>query len=161
MTSTGRSKFLSLDYFRHFIKFSVVGATGVVVNEGLLLLFQSMGVYLLLASTAAIEISILTNFLMNDLWTFRDRRSGHSAVRLVKFNLLMLVGLVVNAAVLDVGVAYFGMAAAIANLVGIGAAFFLRYVLSVKYAWMRAELVEEGQVPPLAEPSAGPHKTVS
>ena len=144
MASNVTSRLFTLDYYRPFIKFSIVGATGILVNEGLLLLFQSMGAYLLLASTAAIEISILTNFIMNDFWTFRDRRTGSFAGRLVKFNLLMLAGLVVNAAVLDIGVDYFGMMAAIANLFGIGAAFFLRYVLSVKYAWMRVETVEEG-----------------
>lgn len=129
---------------RSFLKFSIVGATGVVVNEGLLIAFLSMGIYLLYASAAAIEVSILTNFILNDLWTFRDRRSGHFAVRLVKFNALMLVGLAVNLAVVDVGTFYFGIAAAIANLVGIGAAFILRYVLSVKYAWMRTESIEGG-----------------
>lgn len=144
MTTSATGRFFTLDYYRPFIKFSIVGATGVVVNEGLLVLIQSMGVYFLYAGAAAIEISILTNFVMNDLWTFRDRRTGHFAVRLVKFNLLMLAGLVVNLAVLDVGTAYFGIASAVANLIGIGAAFFLRYVLSVKYAWMRIESVEEG-----------------
>ena len=78
----------------HFIKFGIVGAIGIVVNEGLLILFQSMGVYLLYAGAVAIEISILSNFILNDLWTFRDRRSGSAAVRLVKFNVLMLAGLV-------------------------------------------------------------------
>ena len=130
------------------------------MNEGLLLLFQWMGAYLLLASTADIEISIVTNFFMNDLWTFRDRRSGRFLSRLVKFNLLMLAGLVVNTAVLDVGVNY-GMSAAIANLFGIAAAFLLRYGLSVKYAWMREELVVEGQVPPMPEPSSSHQDAVS
>jgi dolichol-phosphate mannosyltransferase len=142
MTGIGRSKLFSLAYFRSFIKFSIVGASGVVVNEGLLIAFLSLGVYLLYADAAAIEISILTNFVMNDLWTFKDRRSGHFATRLAKFNALMLVGLVVNLAVVDLGTLYFGIAAAIANLGGIGAAFLLRYALSVKYAWMRTESIE-------------------
>jgi dolichol-phosphate mannosyltransferase len=141
MTGIVRSRPFNLAHFRSFIKFSVVGASGVVVNEGLLIAFLSVGVYLLYADAAAIEISILTNFVMNDLWTFRDRRSGHFAVRLAKFNALMLVGLVVNLAVVDVGTLYFGIAAAIANLGGIGAAFLLRYTLSVKYAWMRTESI--------------------
>jgi dolichol-phosphate mannosyltransferase len=155
MTDIGESRF-SLAYFRSFIKFSVVGATGVVVNEGLLIALQSRGVYLLYASTLAIEVSILSNFFLNDLWTFRDRRSGHMLVRLVKFNFLMLAGLVVNAAIVDVGVDYFSMAAAIANLIGIAAAFVLRYVLSVRYAWMRIESIEAGNPAPMTGPLAGP-----
>ncbi len=159
MTSRGGTRIFTLAYFRSFIKFSIVGATGVVVNEGLLIAIQAMGVYFLYAGAVAIEISILTNFIMHDLWTFRDRRSGHFAVRLAKFNVLMLVGLVVNLAILDVGTVYFGVAAALANLVGIGAAFFLRYALSVRYAWMREENLEGGRAAPAAEPLAGPKTT--
>ncbi|HVC27888.1 MAG TPA: GtrA family protein [Nitrososphaerales archaeon] len=161
MSSDSQPPFFSLAHLQHFLKFGVVGVVGVVVNEGLLIAFLSIGVHLLYASTAAIEISILSNFLMNDLWTFRDRRSGRFAVRLLKFNLLMLAGLVVNAAVLDVGTDYFGIAAAVSNLIGIGAAFFLRYALSVKYAWMRIEAVEEGSAAPVQAPLAGPRPAAS
>jgi dolichol-phosphate mannosyltransferase len=149
MTSSGKSTIFTLSYFHSFIKFGIVGVIGVIVNEGLLILLQSRGVYFLYAGAVAIEISILSNFVLNDLWTFRDRRSGNAAVRLVKFNVLMLAGLVVNLAILDVGTTYFGLAAAIANLVGIAAAFFLRYALSVRYAWMREENLEGGQAGPV------------
>ena len=156
MTSNPSGGFIARAYSHSFTKFLVVGAIGVVVNEGLLLALQAAGVYLLYASASAIEVSIISNFFLNDVWTFRDRRSGHVAVRLVKFNVLMLAGLVVNTAVLDVGVDYFGMAAAVANLFGIGAAFVLRYALSVKYAWMRLESIEEGRPAPFSKPMAAP-----
>lgn len=157
MTSANGPSVFSQAYHHHFTRFAIVGAIGVAVNEGLLiLLYQSMGVYLLTASALAIEISILSNFVLNDLWTFRDRRSGHAAVRLAKFNALMLAGLAVNLAVLDVGTGFFGIAADIANLAGIALAFVLRYALSVRYAWMRLESIEEGQAAPMPEPLAGP-----
>lgn len=146
MASSSMSDRFSAAYHHSFVKFAVVGLIGVGVNEGLLILLdKSEGVTLLAAGTIAIEISILSNFVLNDLWTFRDRRTGHAAVRLAKFNALMLAGLVVNLGVLDVGTAYFGIDAAISNLVGIAAAFVLRYALSVKYAWMRVEAIEEGE----------------
>ncbi len=153
-----KNRVFTLSYFRSFIKFNIVGLTGVFVNEGLLIALQAQGVYVLTASAIAIEVSILSNFLLNDLWTFRDRRSGHFAVRLVKFNLLMLLGLAVNLAIIFVGVNYFGVAAALANLVGIAAAFLLRYELSVKYAWMREEVIEGAQATSISEPTAGPRK---
>jgi dolichol-phosphate mannosyltransferase len=158
-STSSKPSIFSLAYFRHFIKFGVVGAIGVVVNEGLLFLFQSAGVYFLLAGAVAIEISILSNFVLNDLWTFKDRRSGNAASRLVKFNILMLAGLVLNLAILYAGVDYFGMTAEVANLVGIAAAFFLRYALSVKYAWMRTERVEEGQAASASKTMTDPQTT--
>ncbi len=156
MTSSGKASVFSHAYHHHFLKFAIVGAIGIAVNEGLLILIRSAGVYYLTACAAAIEVSILSNFVLNDLWTFKDRRSGHVAVRLAKFNALMLAGLGLNLAVLYAGVDYFGMTPEIANLVGIAAAFFLRYGLSVKYAWMRLESIEEGQTAPIPQPIANP-----
>ena len=159
MTSSSNPSVFSLAYHHHFTKFAIVGAIGVVVNEGLLILIKSEGVYFLTAGAVAIEVSILSNFVLNDLWTFRDRRSGHAAVRLVKFNALMLAGLVLNLAILYAGVDYFGLAPEVANLVGIAAAFFLRYALSVRYAWMRVESIEEGRAEPGPEPMTSPQTT--
>ena len=162
MTSTGKRPILTLAYFRSFIKFNIVGLTGVFVNEGLLIALQAMGVYVLTASAVAIEFSILSNFVLNDFWTFRDRRSGHLVVRLVKFNVLMLAGLAVNLGVIYAAVSYFAIAAALANLGGIAAAFLLRYGLSVRYAWMREENIEGAAQPiPVTEPIEGPRKPSS
>jgi len=156
MTSSGLSERFSVFYHHSFVKFAVVGLIGVGVNEGLLILLdKSMGVALLAAGAIAIEVSILSNFVLNDLWTFRDRRTGHAAARLAKFNALMFAGLVVNLGVLDVGTTYFGLDAAISNLIGIAAAFFLRYALSVKYAWMRVDSMEEGEAARVGQPVAG------
>jgi dolichol-phosphate mannosyltransferase len=156
MASSILGERFSAAYHHSFVKFVVVGMIGVGVNEGLLIVLnKSMGVELLAAGAIAIEISILSNFVLNDLWTFKDRRTGHAAVRLAKFNALMLAGLVVNLAVLDAGTAYFGIDAAISNLVGIAAAFFLRYALSVKYAWMRVEAIEEGGAARVEKPTPG------
>jgi dolichol-phosphate mannosyltransferase len=157
MTSSSLGERFSTAYHHSFVKFVAVGLIGVGVNEGLLILLdKSTGVPLLAAGAIAIEVSILSNFVLNDLWTFRDRRRGRASVRLAKFNALMLAGLVVNLVVLDVGTAYFGVDAAVSNLVGIAAAFFLRYALSVKYAWMRVDAIEEGGVASVEKPLAGP-----
>lgn len=154
MTSRSKTSSFSLAHLQHFIKFGVVGAIGTVVNEGLLILIKSRGVYFLTAGAISIEVSILSNFVLNDLWTFRDRRSGKAEVRLVKFNALMLAGLAVNLAVLYEGVDL-GMTPEVANLVGIAVAFVLRYALSVKYAWMRIETIEEGSGAQTPEPVTG------
>ena len=139
-------KALSFYYWRHFIKFNVVGLIGVAVNEGLFLLLQQEGYYFITASAVAIEASILSNFVLNDFWTFRDRRHGHIAVRLLKFNGLMLVGLAVNLVILFACTTYLLIPSALSQLLGIGAAFLLRYWLSVKFAWMKKE--EESVAPP-------------
>lgn len=131
---------LSLGYWLSFIKFNLVGLSGVVVNLGLFTLFYAyLGFYYVDASAVAIELSIISNFFLNDFWTFRDRRHGHLVVRLLKFNGLMLIGLVVNVAVVYLGTSYFHVHPVISQLLGIGVAFLARYEMSVKYAWIKKE----------------------
>jgi dolichol-phosphate mannosyltransferase len=138
---------LTFDYWRHFIKFNIVGLAGIVVNEALLIVLKSEGYSLIVASIIAIEVSILSNFVLNDFWTFRDRRHGHVVVRLAKFNGLMIIGLVANLVILYAFTGYLGVQYTVSNLVGIGAAFLLRYWLSVKFAWIKRE--EESVEPPI------------
>ena len=135
----GDRRLSAMGYWRRFIKFNLVGLSGVVVNEGLLVLLTSAGYYYVYASAIAIEASIITNFVMNDFWTFKDRRHGHIAARFAKFNGLMMIGLAVNLVILYVGTAFLGVNYAVSNLVGIGAAFLVRYWLSIRYAWIKKE----------------------
>lgn len=80
-----------------FLKFCAVGASGVVVNLGVLALLTALGMRSSIASAWAIEVSILSNFAVNELWTFRDQRAGSSlAGRAARFQLVSLVGAVVQ-----------------------------------------------------------------
>jgi len=153
----GSRRMRSLDYWWSFIKFNIVGLVGVIVNEGVLLLLVFEGAYYLYASAVAIEVSIISNFVLNDLWTFRDRRHGHIVVRMLKFNGLMLIGLVVNLVILFAGTAYLGISYAISNLIGIAAAFILRYWLSIRFAWIKKE--EESVEPSQSDGSLRPPGT--
>jgi putative flippase GtrA len=82
---------------RRFIKFGAVGATGVVVNLGCLAALRKADVHTNVASAIAIELSILSNFLINHLWTFGDRRGSNGSgpslgQHLLKFHLVSLGG---------------------------------------------------------------------
>lgn len=80
-----------------FLKFCAVGASGVVVNLGVLAALTAVGVRSSLASAWAIEVSILSNFAVNELWTFRDQREGGTLVgRAARFQLVSLVGALVQ-----------------------------------------------------------------
>lgn len=87
-----------------FIKFCVVGASGVVVNLAMLALFDGLGMQQSLASACAIQVSILSNFAVNDLWTFRDQRGeGTAAQRLLRFQGVSLVGALIQWSVFVAG----------------------------------------------------------
>ncbi len=80
-----------------FIKFCVVGASGVVVNLAMLALFDGLGMQQSLASACAIQVSILSNFAVNERWTFRDQRGEGTALnRLLRFQGVSLVGALIQ-----------------------------------------------------------------
>lgn len=84
---------------RRFVEYGLVGLTGVFVNLGAFYLLAHVGgVQRNLASAAAIEVSILTNFALHDAWTFRDRkgRTGTAGARFLRFQSVSLVGLAVQ-----------------------------------------------------------------
>ena len=77
-----------------FLKFAFVGLSGVLVNLASFALMRLARVHVNLASAAAIEMSILSNFTINHLWTFQDRRAGGASVlhHGLRFHLVSLGG---------------------------------------------------------------------
>jgi dolichol-phosphate mannosyltransferase len=82
---------------RTFIKFCIVGATGVAVNLAAFSGLLASGTNPLVASPVAVELSIISNFFLNNAWTFRHRqKSHHIGIRGVKFNVISLASLAVT-----------------------------------------------------------------
>jgi len=80
-----------------FLKFSVVGAAGVVVNLVSFTILMHMGLNKFIASPVAIEFSIISNFFLNNFWTFSDREiSDKIHIRGLKFNIISVVALGVS-----------------------------------------------------------------
>jgi dolichol-phosphate mannosyltransferase len=120
-----------------FLKFCFVGLSGVAVNEGLLWLFTDViGIFFLLSSLIAIEISILTNFSFNEIWTFRDMRGGRKVyTRMAMYNLVAAGGMIINLLILYVLVNT-GMYYLVANLFGIAGAVLWNYFVNYKWTWL-------------------------
>jgi len=126
------------EYLR-FLKFCLVGASGVGVNMGLLwLLTEKAGIPYLGSSAIAIEISIITNFILNNYFTFRQRNEpGVKAFfyRLMKFNIVSLAGLGINLGILGLFTEVFDIYYMLSNLVGIAIAFLWNYLVNTWWTW--------------------------
>ncbi|MFC2022971.1 glycosyltransferase [Chloroflexota bacterium] len=122
-----------------FGKFCLVGLSGVVVNTGLLwLLTEGAGLFYLLSAAIAIETAIVSNYLLNDYFTFRDRRSGGAKpffYRLLKFNIISLAGLGINIGVLSLLTEVFNVYYILSNLGGIVAATLWNYLVNTWWTW--------------------------
>ena len=85
-------------FARHAFKYYLVGASGVLVNLGILYaLTEFAGLWYLLSSSIAIYLSITTNFVLNKVWTFRGADMKERAVLTYgKFVSVSLVGLLIQ-----------------------------------------------------------------
>jgi len=124
---------------REFLKFCIVGTSGVFVNMGLLIILTRMfGLLLEYASPIAIELSIISNFLLNSIWTFRARIVKTSLLkRFFRFHIVALSAGIVNYIILlslHYGLRLMDI---IANLIGIAAATIVNYVLNSRWTWKK------------------------
>jgi len=83
-----------------FLKFSVVGTLGAVIDFGTLnLLILAFGLSKVLANTCSFTVAVLSNFVWNRLWTFPEARNRPIAPQLIQFFLVNIGGLLLNQAI--------------------------------------------------------------
>lgn len=123
------------------LKFGAVGASGIVVNTGLLYFFtEIIGLYYVLSSIIAVESSIVSNFCFNELWTFIERgKEGlkHLFKRFLKFNAVSLVGMGGNIAILYLLTEFAGIYYLVSNLMAIATVFSWNYLMNTKWTWSK------------------------
>ena len=86
----------------------------------------------LMATSCAVIVSILTNFFLNDGWTWRDRRAQGTSMLLRLAKYYLVAGI---AGFVQIGIQYtlsitFGLNAHLANFTGIGAGIFINFFVN-------------------------------
>ena len=138
------------------LKFLVVGAIGFVVNQFFLFLFYDTplvwflpesgaqaqipfvtvgDVRLLVASVVAVEISIISNFLFHDRWTFRDRLRKSLPIRFGQFNLTSLGSPIISVTTINILTPNFGIHYFISNSIGIALGMSWNWVWNSQFIW--------------------------
>lgn len=118
-------------------RFGLVGISGVAVNMAILYLGVHVGgLQHLVAAAIASEVSVLTNFAMNDGWTFRDRKEGSSWIRrAIQYNGVALAGMGISLSTMAALMAILGMHYMLANLIALTTATVSNYVLNSRITW--------------------------
>lgn len=132
---------------RRFLRFGLVGGSGVLVDMGVLFLLSDPRMLswdLTLSKTLAAQTAILNNFVWNDLWTFRDltaEKTGWRARvrRLGRFNLVCLAGIGLNVLLLTVQVHGLQMNVYVANCVAVFLVSIWNFAMNLKFGWNEAE----------------------
>jgi len=127
--------------WKKIFKFGLVGISGILVNMSVLwYLTEFVGLYYLVSSLFAIELSIINNFIWNDLWTFKSgvlHKRSSRLQRLITFHVISVGGLVINWGVLYLLTSVVGVYYLIANLIGILLAFGWNFMMNRRVTWQR------------------------
>jgi dolichol-phosphate mannosyltransferase len=133
------SELLVNQMLRRLARFCVVGVSGVGVNMGLLILLtDAFGIPYVVSSVAAIEMSILSNFALNNIWTWSDRRTTPLRQRLIKYHSVAgVTGMAANWSLLLFLTNVVGLDYRLSNLIGIASGVLLNFVLNHVWTFRR------------------------
>lgn len=94
-----------------FIKFATVGFIGYIINALGLEFFYRIGATPAVAAGMGAELAIISNFTLNNLWTFKEEKItqlGRLVRKFFQFNLTSIGAIVIQAVVVGLGTRLFG-----------------------------------------------------
>jgi dolichol-phosphate mannosyltransferase len=101
-------------------------------------LTEIAGLYYLLSSILAIEISLINNFVLNDIWTWHDRgRAGKAEYfkRMLRYQITAGASMLANLFVLWLLTAVFGVYYLASNIFGILCGSALNFVVNDRWTF--------------------------
>jgi putative flippase GtrA len=94
------TNFFTGAFFLKFIKFCIVGFSGVLVDFGITFLFKEVfKVQKYLANAIGFTTAATTNYLLNRVWTFQSS-NPHVMQEFSRFFLIALIGLGINSLII-------------------------------------------------------------
>jgi len=120
-----------------FLKFSVVGTIGALVDFGTLYVLHALlGLHIVLANTCSFSAAVLSNFTWNRYWTYPDSRSKPIRTQLLQFFVVNAVGWGINTGIL---VLLRGPCVALVGALGAGTALLADPALVYKIGYNLAK----------------------
>ena len=90
----------SASVFFKFLKFSVVGFSGIFVDFGItFILKQKLKIHKYIASSIGFAFATLSNYYLNRIWTFNSTQVN-AITQFEKFFLIALIGLIISNAII-------------------------------------------------------------
>lgn len=126
------------------IKMIIVGTIGMFVQMFFFNVFRAF-LGLRAAQNLAIEMAVISNFCLNNFWTFSGSkfifsRFGQMLIGFVKFNLASLGSIIIQNIVLFAGIKFLGQTWTIENLfvlLGILIGMFWNYLMYTRVVWKK------------------------
>ena len=121
---------------KRFIKFSVVGLSGTLVNMAVYALAVNSGLYYLLAAIISFLFAVTNNFYWNFRWTFKGQAAFRSRRNIYfRFLAVSVLNLGINLLLLRLFVETLAMDKTLAQLVSIGLVSILNFLMNSRFTF--------------------------
>lgn len=122
------SKILSKSFIKQFVKFSIVGGLGTLINIAILYAFTEVfNVYYIASEIIAFIVSGLNNYILDKVWTFKEKIEDKIVLKYFQFFSVSVISLLINLIVLYILVEYFVFWYVFAEIVAIICAFLFNF----------------------------------
>ncbi|MDP1721746.1 MAG: glycosyltransferase family 2 protein [Candidatus Gottesmanbacteria bacterium] len=123
-----------------FGKFLVVGSIGFIINTAMLEVFVHFGFHPVIGSSFGAEFAIISNFILNNSWTFGSRKvRGFDAIRkFLQFNATSFGAVLIQSGAVATGSMVFGVSFyRWFYLIGVGIGLLWNYTMYSKVIWKK------------------------
>jgi len=172
MTAATLSHAFRHERLQQFVKFCLVGGSGVVVDMGVLFLLadpRCLGLNITLSKILSAEAAMTSNFVWNELWTFRPRPSpaGREEAaegrptngllrRYLTFNTICTIGIGLAVLLLHLFHTWLGLNLYASNLLAIIIVTSWNFAVNAALTWSRNAVHRIRDEPPCGSRSSSP-----
>lgn len=112
-----------------FFKFGLVGVLGTFFNLLILYIFtEFVGIYYLISAIIAFFIAATHNFILNKLWTFKEKINYLFAKKYMQFLIVSIFSLIINLIFLYIFTEFFNIYYMISQALAIGVSFIANFI---------------------------------
>lgn len=126
---------------RRFYLFCLVGGSGVVVNLLIYKFMLSMGTPIIYAFLISSLVSILSNYLLNNAFTWRMRHSSNRFAwleRMAKYVIVSIAGLCASSGLLSLAHYLLHLSPMLSGVIGIAAGVIINFIVNDKWTFTTA-----------------------
>jgi putative flippase GtrA len=139
---------INTKHLQRFAKFGLVGTWGFMVNMSILwFLTEVGGLYYLLSSIVAVEIALINNYVLNDLWTWQDRgKPGKREYlkRMLKYHITASAAMLTNISILWFFTELVGIYYLVSNIFGILCGAALNFFVNDRWTFRHRKELATG-----------------
>lgn len=122
-----------------FIKFLIVGTIGFIINTVTLEVLVKLGVRPSIAGASGAELAIISNFTLNNIWTFKEKKITSIRKipgRFLVFNLASIGSVIIQFITIEIGTGIFGKPSyRIFYVLGVGIGLIWNYFMYNRVVW--------------------------